>query len=498
MDKQILPARPTEFWYGKPGNIDRLFYGVFEGGGAKGVAYIGALRAMVEKKCWFRSVAGASAGAITAALVAAGLSPEEIEEATGSAFEHLQTGMWSGMFRLRKTTGYFSPEGLRTWLNELLKKQVAKTGVALDNEATITFRELWKATGIELNIVAADLSLKSQIIFSHNETPECGVADAVIASSSIPFAFPSCVLQVPEDNDTDKLIHHHTIVDGGVWSNFPMFIFEDNAFRQSYQREPETIESRDILGFILKESDEPVPAKGEDIKFVEAVPASEFNPREWRDVKLSEEGERLALASKIGIGLLSPFYVLGRIVEGNSGMERGRWPTPKPRVVNYLVHSVSGLLGGIYPPFFGIVAFVLVTVGAWEVTSGLVAGQIKAGIPSVSDLFGRIVLLALTVLIIAVAVLLPFVTLLAVAANYILLRASRRLVYGLVTTYVAGSGAPAWVEKKTNVVPLPIPSTVKTLSFKMGRNQRTDLIESARQATLAKLETVLKEDKSAA
>ncbi len=46
--------------------------GVFEGGGAKGAAYIGALTNLQEKGIWFKRVAGSSAGAITAALIAAG------------------------------------------------------------------------------------------------------------------------------------------------------------------------------------------------------------------------------------------------------------------------------------------------------------------------------------------------------------------------------------------------------------------------------------------
>ena len=94
---------PTEYWYGKDGTIDHWFWGVFEGGGAKGVAYSGALLAMAEKKCWFRGVAGASAGAITAALVASGLSPEgdEMERETESALKHVQTGVWTGLRRIQ-------------------------------------------------------------------------------------------------------------------------------------------------------------------------------------------------------------------------------------------------------------------------------------------------------------------------------------------------------------------------------------------------------------
>lgn len=52
-----------------------LVLGVFEGGGAKGVLYVGALEAMAERNLWFSAVAGSSAGAITAALIASGMGP---------------------------------------------------------------------------------------------------------------------------------------------------------------------------------------------------------------------------------------------------------------------------------------------------------------------------------------------------------------------------------------------------------------------------------------
>ena len=84
METQTPQDLPAKYWYGTPGVIEHWFYGVLEGGGAKWIAYSGALLAMKEQNCWFSRVAGASAGAITAALVASGLSPEEIQNETDS------------------------------------------------------------------------------------------------------------------------------------------------------------------------------------------------------------------------------------------------------------------------------------------------------------------------------------------------------------------------------------------------------------------------------
>jgi NTE family protein len=56
---------------------------VFEGGGVKGVALIGALKRLEEEGIEFGRVAGTSAGAIAASLVASGYKAEEIKDFSG-------------------------------------------------------------------------------------------------------------------------------------------------------------------------------------------------------------------------------------------------------------------------------------------------------------------------------------------------------------------------------------------------------------------------------
>ena len=496
MDKQSILDMPTEYWYGKDGTIDHWFWGVFEGGGAKGVAYSGALLAMAEKKCWFRGVAGASAGAITAALVASGLSPEgdEMERETESALKHVQTGVWTGLRRLQKTTGYFPSDGLRDLLNDLLARQVeVKTKVKPN--APVTFEELYDATLIELNVVAANLSLRREMIFSKYETPKCAVADAVVASSSIPFAFTSQLLRAGEVKNGNR-VSHHTIVDGGVWSNFPMYIFEDKSFRRFYERFPEEIASQQVLGFLLEESNEQAPLCGEDVQFVKSISLNEFRPVEWNRVKHSTVDKPSGYGSKIGALLLYPLYLLGRFVEWNSGIERGRWPSPRSKLANFLVHSVNGLLGGIHTLLFGLLACAIVGIGAWKVGGYIVADQLDSiAAKNWTDYFEYLSLfisLIFSSLGIAIVILVIFVTILGVFANRILLRALRRILYGLITTYVSGSGAPEWIAKKENIVALPVQSSVNTLSFDMSPEQKRDLIASARQATRRKLSKLLK------
>jgi len=170
------PPRPErqhrEVWYARPGAVKHWFHGVFEGGGAKGVAYAGALSAMAESQCWFEAVAGASAGAITAALIAAGLAPDEIQAKTDLALSQVRTRRWAGLRRLQTATGYYPSDNLRSWLDDVLRTQIKrKTGHRPNT--SVTFEDLQKASLIELNIVAADLSMRCHLVFSYLETPKC-------------------------------------------------------------------------------------------------------------------------------------------------------------------------------------------------------------------------------------------------------------------------------------------------------------------------------------
>ena len=97
----------------------------------------------------------------------------------------------------------------------------------------------------------------------------------------------------------------------------------------------------------------------------------------------------------------------------------------------------------------------------------------------------------MTLLLIVICILLVLLSMIGVLANIVLLRPIRRLLYGLVTTYVAGPGAPVWIEQRDNIISLPIPSEVSTLSFEMKAEASKNLITLAYQETLRKLDQVL-------
>lgn len=93
-------------------------YCVFEGGGAKGIAHIGALAALQESGLELKGFAGTSAGAIIAALAAVGYSAEELFGESRSVLDEIdldRSNLWSGEAHrpARKPTRLFGRAG---WL----------------------------------------------------------------------------------------------------------------------------------------------------------------------------------------------------------------------------------------------------------------------------------------------------------------------------------------------------------------------------------------------
>jgi hypothetical protein len=219
----------------------RLVNGVFKGGGAKGLVYAGALHEVRARGIWFESVAGASAGAITATLIAAGYQPDEILTLAPTALPTVTPNIltWLG----GNERSVFKTRALREWLETQLRARVGGVG-----PEPITFRQLEEAGfGIELNVVAMDLARSEPILFNWRVTPDFSVAEAVIASSAIPVAMPSRRVLIRRPGKRNQI---HRLVDGGTWANYPAFVYRDPSLR-SYFGLPE-LERPDTLGLVIE------------------------------------------------------------------------------------------------------------------------------------------------------------------------------------------------------------------------------------------------------
>ncbi len=194
-------------------------YGVFEGGGCRGAAYIGAYKAAVERGVNFSAVAGTSAGAIIAVLIGAGASVDQLEDiSTRLDFNKFLAAPPESINGYKKP--WFTP--LVGWFNGKASKVISKLGIyssiEIERFIAVEFQKLFnrstpvtfKDLKIPTTIIATDLKTKKAKIWSSELTPDDEVAKAVRASCSIPFFFQ------PVENQ---------FVDGGAISNLPSFVF---------------------------------------------------------------------------------------------------------------------------------------------------------------------------------------------------------------------------------------------------------------------------------
>lgn len=196
-----------------------LIDGVFSGGGIKAFALVGAYEVLEKENYRFVRVAGTSAGAIMAAFIAAGYTSKEIE----LLLEELDL---KALLDPRKTSDIFP---LFKWLN-VYRHLGMYRGLALEKwfykklamKNIYTFGDLPKGA---LKIVASDLTSGKIVVLPDDlkdyqiDATHFPIARALRMSCSIPFFFEPVKL---------KSMHkEYVIVDGGVLSNFPLWIFDN-------------------------------------------------------------------------------------------------------------------------------------------------------------------------------------------------------------------------------------------------------------------------------
>ena len=169
------------------------FDGVFEGGGVKGIALIGSLKRLEEEGVVFGRVAGTSAGAITASLVAAGYKVDELRAIVWNKdfndFADVRTlfsqGMWKFIFSKNVLQlwsvflrwggyGFFETKAFHAWVKGLLKDK----GIT-DFKSLKTY----------LRVFAVDVVNQTLVQYDKDKTPDVEVAEAVRQSMSIPLFF---------------------------------------------------------------------------------------------------------------------------------------------------------------------------------------------------------------------------------------------------------------------------------------------------------------------
>jgi len=205
---------------------------VFEGGGVKGIALVGAVTATEAKGYVFENVAGTSAGAIVASLIAAGYKASELEnimkELDYTRFKDKdlvdQVPLLGPILSLGFEKGIYEGNYFEQWLRELLKaKNIHTFGDLVMQGEDKTSKYHYKLRVIASDISRGRLLKLPQDIESYGIDPDrLDVARAVRMSMSIPFFFEPVVLQ-------DAIGTSSYIVDGGILSNFPVWLFDSGT-----------------------------------------------------------------------------------------------------------------------------------------------------------------------------------------------------------------------------------------------------------------------------
>jgi predicted acylesterase/phospholipase RssA len=180
---------------------------VLSGGGSKGIAHIGALKALEEKGFLknIKNIAASSVGGLIACLYVIGYSPDELY----NFFELFDLSKC----RAVNPSDFLKKFGVDDGSKILLILE--KMFIAKNVSPKITFNELLKKYGINLILTTVCLNDKNVHYLSNESVPDMAVIFALRMTSSFPFWF------IPVEYK-NKLY-----VDGGCIDNYPVNLFSN-------------------------------------------------------------------------------------------------------------------------------------------------------------------------------------------------------------------------------------------------------------------------------
>ena len=228
--------------------------GVFEGGGVKGIAFAGAIAAAEKDggvQEWV-NIAGTSAGAIVAALLAVGYDAAGLQRILADAkypkFADCGFGgKWGGgLFNaVARMRGLAPGNYFHQWMSEQLAasplaKEVGKTELTF---ADVKRRDLparadvpditdaqYERARYRLHVIGSEITSGLMLLLpdalpnyqdkdgNQLDKDNFPIVDAVRMSMSYPFLFTPAILY--------KNGQPHYVVDGGLLSNFPIWLFD--------------------------------------------------------------------------------------------------------------------------------------------------------------------------------------------------------------------------------------------------------------------------------
>jgi NTE family protein len=238
---------------------------VFEGGGVKGIGLVGAIAVTEELGYEFVNLAGTSAGAIVAALIAAGYNATELRD----IMQHLDYSQFKDqgllddipvfgkILSLGLEKGIYEGEYLEAWI----RKKLAAKGKHTFKDLILEEYRNSPRYRYKLQVIAADISRGKMLVLPRDiadygiDPDELDIARAVRMSMSIPFFYEPVTLK---HRGTGEDCY---IVDGGVLSNFPIHLFDDGTPDPAWP----------TFGYMLAENPD---ASGQEVSHVVSGPLS--------------------------------------------------------------------------------------------------------------------------------------------------------------------------------------------------------------------------------
>jgi NTE family protein len=218
---------------------------VFSGGGVAGVAFVGAVQEAEQHGYEWHSLAGTSAGAVMASLLASGYTSAELEEIMrGMDFTQLLDEGWEdrlsrSVLRLLKFVpkiGPYAPyafgimKGLGIYegqsFERLMKAYLARKGISTYGDLAMPGQACRTGHDYRLHVIATDLTARRMLILPEDarhfgiDPDDLSVALSIRMSMSIPVFFEPVRLHNAITGQD------HVIVDGALLSNYPVWLFD--------------------------------------------------------------------------------------------------------------------------------------------------------------------------------------------------------------------------------------------------------------------------------
>lgn len=231
MSSPSVPEQPQADHTGK---VDL----VLQGGGVKGIGLVGAVNTVRGVSYpHVQRVAGTSAGAIVASLIAAGMPPARMEEVMRSldyarfkdASLLARLGKLGKGLALLRHGGFYKTNFMHRWITDQLAALNVHTWRDLKCTDVGADTNLDPKQCYKLVVIVSDISRGRMLRLPWDYQTLCDrdpddmpVADAVTASAAIPFFFQAQHLTCGRAQSNQKL----TLTDGGSLSNYPIGIFD--------------------------------------------------------------------------------------------------------------------------------------------------------------------------------------------------------------------------------------------------------------------------------